>query len=174
WDGAAVALDPRQTEAAQVAGALSRRYTHRYTHAAATVLILCGRPGPVSVHTPDVCYSGAGFTPGPAKKHKLPDGGEVWVADFAAHERGIRRSWMTAGLKSHGPHGPARRPEHPAPHRGPELPPDPPWLTSYERMKYAVDFALGLLLLVLFAPVMLVGAIAVRLTSPGPAFYSQL
>jgi hypothetical protein len=26
-----------------------------------TVLLLCGRPGPLSVHTPDVCYSGAGY-----------------------------------------------------------------------------------------------------------------
>src|SRR5262249_40391692 len=26
-----------------------------------TVLLVCGRPGPISVHTPDVCYDGAGY-----------------------------------------------------------------------------------------------------------------
>ena len=29
----------------------------------ATALILCGRPGPVSIHTPDVCYRGLGYEP---------------------------------------------------------------------------------------------------------------
>jgi hypothetical protein len=26
-----------------------------------TVLLMCGRPGPLGVHTPDICYRGAGF-----------------------------------------------------------------------------------------------------------------
>ena len=38
-----------------------RRYTNRLNGSAASILLVCGRPGPVSVHTPDVCYEGDGF-----------------------------------------------------------------------------------------------------------------
>jgi len=44
---------------------------------------------------------------------------------------------------------------------------------GYEAIKAAFDLLLGVVLLVLFLPVMLVAAAAVRLTSAGPAFYSQ-
>ncbi len=45
-----------------------------------------------------------------------------------------------------------------------------PW---YEPVKRVVEVALALVLLVLAAPVMLVAAVLVKLTSPGPVFYSQ-
>jgi lipopolysaccharide/colanic/teichoic acid biosynthesis glycosyltransferase len=45
--------------------------------------------------------------------------------------------------------------------------------TLYGHVKGAVDFLLALVLLVLFAPVLLVSAVLVRLTSRGPAFYAQ-
>ena len=47
------------------------------------LLLVCGRPGPVSVHTPDICYPGAGyemvqarpmvFSGGSACRRKLPE-----------------------------------------------------------------------------------------------------
>jgi hypothetical protein len=82
WDSEPFTLDPRQVEAAQVAGVFSRRYTHRYAGETVTVMILCGRPGPVAVHPPEVCYGGAGYTPGVPRKHPLAGGGGLWVADF--------------------------------------------------------------------------------------------
>ncbi len=40
-----------------------------------TVLLVCGRPGPISVHTPDICYAGAGFEPlKPPSRVTLPCG----------------------------------------------------------------------------------------------------
>lgn len=45
-----------------------------------------------------------------------------------------------------------------------------PW---YEPVKRGVEVALALVLLVLAAPIMLVAAVLVKLTSPGPVFYSQ-
>lgn len=45
-----------------------------------------------------------------------------------------------------------------------------PW---YEPVKRVLEVALALVLLVLAAPIMLVAAVLVKLTSPGPVFYSQ-
>jgi lipopolysaccharide/colanic/teichoic acid biosynthesis glycosyltransferase len=47
------------------------------------------------------------------------------------------------------------------------------WLRFYEPLKYTSDFLFGLALFVLFLPVILISAMAVRLTSAGPAFYTQ-
>src|SRR5262249_8482825 len=39
------------------------------TNSRVQVFLVCGRPGPISVHTPDVCFEGAGYrmTGAPAK-----------------------------------------------------------------------------------------------------------
>jgi lipopolysaccharide/colanic/teichoic acid biosynthesis glycosyltransferase len=83
---------------------------------------------------------------------------------------------MIAGLKPQGLPAPTDPvPPTPSPRRGPESPsPAPARLTAYERVKYLLDFVLALVLVVAFAPVMLAAAALVRLTSSGPAFYSQL
>src|SRR5262249_8651740 len=38
------------------------RYVNRRTGDEVSVLILCGRPGPVSLHPPTLCYQGAGYS----------------------------------------------------------------------------------------------------------------
>jgi hypothetical protein len=43
------------------AGLLSRRYVNRRTGEAVSLMLVCGLPGPISVHTPDVCFPGAGY-----------------------------------------------------------------------------------------------------------------
>ena len=48
-----------------------------------------------------------------------------------------------------------------------------PWSAWYRPVKSLIDFVLALLLLVILAPVIVVAAILVRLTSSGPAFYLQ-
>lgn len=40
---------------------LVRRYTDRRTGQEVEVMMVCGRAGPIAVHTPDVCYKNAGF-----------------------------------------------------------------------------------------------------------------
>jgi hypothetical protein len=60
WLGQDLETDPRLLTDAY--GVLYRRYVHRKTGKAVTLYLLCGRPGPLSVHTPDVCYGGSGFT----------------------------------------------------------------------------------------------------------------
>ena len=59
WEG-----EPLQTHHGKVpgiAGAVTRRYVHRLTDASVTVYLACGRGGPVSIHTPDVCYAAGGY-----------------------------------------------------------------------------------------------------------------
>jgi hypothetical protein len=61
WEGQDLELDARQRAAAGGCGYLLRRYLNRRTKEAVTVFVVCGRPGPVSVHQPDVCFQGAGY-----------------------------------------------------------------------------------------------------------------
>src|SRR5262245_10801512 len=82
WEGRPVELNARMLAAADVTGHVARRYVHRGTGQEIMLLILCGRPGPVAVHTPDVCYQGAGYSPGPPEK-RAAAGGTFWTAQFA-------------------------------------------------------------------------------------------
>ena len=43
----------------------------------------------------------------------------------------------------------------------------------YVPVKRTLEFLVSLLLLVLLSPIILVAAVAIKLTSPGPVFYSQ-
>jgi hypothetical protein len=62
WQGEALpALDPETIATARVAGHLWRRYRNPLTGDAVSVLLVCGSPEPIALHTPDVCYRGAGY-----------------------------------------------------------------------------------------------------------------
>jgi hypothetical protein len=43
-------------------GSLARRYKNRRTGDTVTILLMCGPPGLVSIHTPDVCFGANGYT----------------------------------------------------------------------------------------------------------------
>jgi hypothetical protein len=88
WKGQDEKLDDRQLTMAQVKAYVSRRYQHGTTGEKVTLLLVCGRPGAMAVHTPDVCYPGAGFEmTAPPVKYPAPSGGgqttEFWKAAFA-------------------------------------------------------------------------------------------
>lgn len=61
WIGADTKVDAQQMKDAEAAGYLSRRYVQRGSGAEVSFFMICGRPGPISVHTPDICYGGLGF-----------------------------------------------------------------------------------------------------------------
>src|SRR4029453_11021427 len=44
-----------------IKGCVFRRYQNVRTGEVVSFLLVCGRGGPISVHTPDVCYAGAGY-----------------------------------------------------------------------------------------------------------------
>jgi hypothetical protein len=77
-----------------VAGCLQRRYTNgKHT---VVMFIVCGRPGPVSIHTPEACYGAGGFDVATRKRIAVP-GGEFWTSDAvrikAAEETRLRLYW---------------------------------------------------------------------------------
>jgi hypothetical protein len=82
WKGKDREIDARELKAAQIQGYVSRLYVNQSTGTTVSVLLVCGRPGPVSVHTPDVCYQGAGYGVAAAPAKHTIAGGEFWVANF--------------------------------------------------------------------------------------------
>jgi hypothetical protein len=88
WEAQARELDDRQIARAELTGYLLRQYVHRRTGASLQVLLVCGRPGPISVHTPEVCYGGAGFAQAATRSRQLVEDDsldksvELWMAKF--------------------------------------------------------------------------------------------
>ena len=106
WQGEARELDARQVAMAEVSGHLWRRYVNRRTGAAVTVLLVCGPPGPVALHPPEICYAGAGYRLVAEKVRRavpveaLPAPPEFWVARFqldGAVPRPLRIYWAWNG-----------------------------------------------------------------------------
>jgi hypothetical protein len=74
WQSEARPVDARQLEVAQFAGYLSRSYVNRKSGQRVSVLLSCGRAGPIAVHEPDVCYTHAGFAQaGKVEKIRIGD-----------------------------------------------------------------------------------------------------
>jgi hypothetical protein len=63
WDGEDQPISSSELALSGSTSCLARRYLNRRTGEVLTVMILSGRPGPISVHTPDVCYRGLGYEP---------------------------------------------------------------------------------------------------------------
>ena len=85
WNGTDIEMntDPKL----QLAGVLARRYVHQETGKTITIYLACGRPGPVCVHSPDVCYAADGYREVESPKRiTLPGDGkelpEFWTARF--------------------------------------------------------------------------------------------
>jgi hypothetical protein len=89
WEGRPMALDRRTLEAAEISGYLLRDYENRRDGRKVKVLLVCGRPGPISVHTPEVCYAGSGYEPvAPAVRRRVEAGttprpDEFWALELA-------------------------------------------------------------------------------------------
>lgn len=77
WEGHNLEVDSRQLAVAEVAGYVSRQYVNRRTGDQVTMLLVCGRPGPISLHPPDICYRGAGYevVGNPERRRVTLDGG---------------------------------------------------------------------------------------------------
>ena len=87
WQGERQELDPKVMERAGFSGYILRRYERRGD--VVSVMLACGRSGPLSVHTPEICYGGAGFAMSGDAKRWTPTEGEnapsaaFWKAVFA-------------------------------------------------------------------------------------------
>lgn len=61
WEGKAEPFNVQDYANAGIRGGLLRRYHNTRTGDEMTMMIVCGKPGPISVHTPEVCYPAAGY-----------------------------------------------------------------------------------------------------------------
>jgi hypothetical protein len=110
WQGNSLELGVREAEQAGFSGYWLRRYERPTDGATVVVMLACGRPGPLTVHTPEICYAGAGFVESGADKTTLGPGAasaEFWKATFAKPDAlapsklRILWSWRTtAGWKA--------------------------------------------------------------------------
>jgi exosortase/archaeosortase family protein len=67
WEGRPEEIDSRAILAAEIEGYSLRHYENSRTGRSVSVLVVCGRPGPISVHTPDLCYASVGYQMAQAK-----------------------------------------------------------------------------------------------------------
>jgi hypothetical protein len=64
WQGKEHALDPEQVEQAErvgIARTIRCQFVRTPENDSVSVILMGGRFGPLSVHTPDICYGGAGY-----------------------------------------------------------------------------------------------------------------
>jgi hypothetical protein len=62
WTATSREIPPRELAMTGAAGYIARIYSNPSKGLTVSVLLLCGLPGDIATHTPDVCYPGAGFT----------------------------------------------------------------------------------------------------------------
>jgi hypothetical protein len=108
WTGADEDMDPRVLEMTGAAGYVNRRYVHDRTSQVVHVFLMCGRPGRVAAHTPDVCVRGEGLelSADPARADvKVPGGTAAFLRVQARPEEGnttappieVYWSWTATG-----------------------------------------------------------------------------
>src|SRR5437867_166137 len=61
WQGETIESDAVTIRVADCAGMLQRRYVNAQTGQQVFLMLLVGRPGPLSVHLPEYCYQGLGY-----------------------------------------------------------------------------------------------------------------
>jgi hypothetical protein len=57
-------MDEKIRQRAEAVGYIDRSYRNTKTSETVRVLMLCGDPGPIGAHTPEICYGGYGFVSG--------------------------------------------------------------------------------------------------------------
>ena len=113
WKARAEADDPRGMMSAELQRSVTQRYENTRTGRTISLLLICGRPGPISVHTPEICYPAAGYQMAQAHPETIavkadPRGGpaEFLWADFEQLESfpperlRIYWSWKATGTWS--------------------------------------------------------------------------
>jgi hypothetical protein len=117
WRGQPMQVDAADMTSAGYAGCLWRRYEDSRSGSVLSMLLVCGRPGVVSVHTPDACYGGVGYERAvdPAQVNVAALGSDepapFWQADFVkpnhASAKRLRIYWSWyAGERWQAPENP--------------------------------------------------------------------
>lgn len=104
WQGGVVEME-KDTKST-LAGVIARRYVHTSNGKIVTILLACGRAGPICTHTPDVCYAGSGFEVEKPKSFRMTSQTaaappEFWTARFVK-ERATGRTHLRIFWAWHG------------------------------------------------------------------------
>jgi Protein of unknown function (DUF3485) len=124
WKGRPAEQDPDALAMAGAMGHWSRNFVHANTGEEVLVIVLCGRPGQMSAHRPEHCFTSAGFEMNsPALHYQLDNPStEFWTAPFHKEESNgpvnLRIFWSWLGSS------------------GWEAPANPRWTFSRERALY--------------------------------------
>lgn len=117
WSSSEGEISARELAGAGAVGHLSRTYTNRANGQMVSVMILCGRHGPISVHPPTVCFTGSGWTANESpRQHDVQDNrpgttDRFWTVDFVKMKLGVTQRLRTYWAWSDGSRWEA--PEHP-------------------------------------------------------------
>lgn len=106
WSGRDEAMDPRQVQVAQFSSYINRAYVEAKTNRTVSLLLACGPRGPISVHTPEFCFVGAGYEEEARPRRVAARGGNVfWMSDFkpktgSGEALRVYYAWSTDGAWS--------------------------------------------------------------------------
>jgi hypothetical protein len=102
WEGKDIEVKPGQAGAG-VVGCLQRSYFNRHRGATVVMALVCGRPGPVGTHTPEVCYGANGYLVGKRQARNLEaeQPAVFWTSDAVrtrvSDETRVRLYWAWNG-----------------------------------------------------------------------------
>lgn len=82
WTAEERPLSEAERVLAGAVGCLSRQYRNGATGEVVTMLLICGLPGDVAVHTPEVCYAGGGYEVSRPAPATIPRSGPTEPAGF--------------------------------------------------------------------------------------------
>lgn len=100
WRGESAQMDAKVVAMAGIDGYVMRRYVDPEAGTAVSVLLVCGRPGPIAAHTPEVCYGGAGYEALTETAHQaVRVGGAAPPADFFTAVFGKTRAAAPESLR---------------------------------------------------------------------------
>src|SRR5262245_30203129 len=93
WSSTPMELPAQSLAIGEIAGYLDRGFVNQQTGAEVATLVVCGRPGPISQHPPDICYAGEGYVLERKERRTFAIDGlkapaEFWVGRFRKTEAG--------------------------------------------------------------------------------------
>ena len=109
WHSQPLEMSEGQLRGAEAVGHFSRAFRNDKTQTEIQVLVLCGPHGPIAVHPPTICFTGAGLQQAYPEKKQAVDAGKVkgdfWRTKFTKRSPdGVRSeletywAWSTAGI----------------------------------------------------------------------------
>jgi hypothetical protein len=96
-------IPERELKSSGITAYVSRLYVNQQSGQQVNLLLVCGVPGRIAVHTPDICLQGGGYEMlAEPKRDRIADN-EFWSADFsgtgaASHAKtNVLWGWTTQG-----------------------------------------------------------------------------